>query len=253
MSNEGAAMGNEGAAMGDTGNRAAWEEHAQWWQETFTGGADREYEDQMIPMVLDHLAGVTSLIDLGTGEGQVARAASGRGIQVVGVDRSSGQIREAARRSEGETYLRADVATLPVAESSFDAAVACLVLEHVDDFPAVASEISRILRPGGRFLLFLNHPAFQTPGSGWIDDQVLEEQYWRSGPYLEVQVTIEQVDADVSIPFVHRPLSTYVNTFAGLGMYLTTLIEPRPFDLDEYPEASTIPRLAFLVFEKLRP
>ena len=45
-----------------------------------------------------------------------------------------------------------------------------------------------MLEPGGRFLLFLNHPLLQTPDSGWIDDQILDEQYWRVGPYLPEDV-----------------------------------------------------------------
>jgi excinuclease ABC subunit C len=50
--------------------------------------------------------------------------------------------------------------------------------------------------PGGRFLFFLNHPLLQTPNSGWIDDQVLDppEQYWRIGPYLVEDETIEEVE-----------------------------------------------------------
>ena len=67
--------------------------------------------------------------------------------------------------------------------------------------------------PGGRFCFFLNHPLLQTPNSGWIDDQILDppEQYWRIGPYLVEDETIEEVEKDVFIPFIHRPLSRYVN------------------------------------------
>ena len=51
----------------------------------------------------------------------------------------------------------------------------------VSSWPAT---YARVLQPGGRFLCFLNHPLLQAPGSGWIDDHILEEQYWRVGPYL---------------------------------------------------------------------
>ena len=74
-----------------------------------------------------------------------------------------------------------------------------------------------MLRPGGRFLFFLNHPLLQTPGSGWIDDDILDEQYWRIGPYLGEDFTLEEVDAGVWIPYIHRPLSVYVNALAARG------------------------------------
>ena len=77
--------------------------------------------------------------------------------------------------------------------------------------------------------MFVNHPLFQTPGSGWIDDQVLDppEQYWRVGPYLPETVTVEEVDRGVRLPFFHRPLSRYVNALTERGLYLTRMTEPR--------------------------
>ena len=34
-----------------------WEQHAAWWQSGFTGGADVEYDEQILPMAARHLAG----------------------------------------------------------------------------------------------------------------------------------------------------------------------------------------------------
>ena len=86
-----------------------------------------------------------------------------------------------------------------------------------------------MLAPGGRFLFFLNHPLLQTPNSGWIDDQMLDppEQYWRIGPYLVEDATIEEVEKGVFIPFIHRPLSRYVNAMAAAGLVVRHMDEPR--------------------------
>ncbi len=102
------------------------------------------------------------------------------------------------------------------------------MFEHIDDLDVAIAEVARVLRPGGRFLLFLNHPLLQTPGSGWIDDQILDppEQYWRIGPYLTEGSTIEQVEAGVFIRFVHRPLSRYLNTMVACGLAFERLLEP---------------------------
>jgi SAM-dependent methyltransferase len=48
---------------------------------------------------------------------------------------------------------RVDVATLPFADASFDAAICLMVLQHVADPPRALGELSRVLRPGGWVLL----------------------------------------------------------------------------------------------------
>jgi SAM-dependent methyltransferase len=235
-----------------------WEQHAAWWQQGFTQGADAEYEEQILPLLAAHLAGSTRVLDVGCGEGQVGRVAAGlAGVTfVAGIDPTWAQVRAAAQRGGGVHVARGAAEALPFPAGSFDAAVACLVFEHIEAFDAAIAEAGRVLAAGGRFLLLLNHPLLQTPGSGWIDDTILEEQYWRIGPYLVEDSNLEEVEKDVWIPFIHRPLSRYVNAMAGSGMYLTHMDEPAPPPgflgrAAEYPDAVTIPRLLALRAEKL--
>ncbi len=235
-----------------------WEEHAGWWQEGFTEGADPEYVEQILPLAARWLAGADVVLDVGCGEGQVARLARAGGAStVVGVDPTWAQVEEAARRGGDVAYARAGAAALPFASGSFDAVVACLVFEHITDVDEAIAEVARVLRPGGRFAFFLNHPLLQTPGSGWIDDQILDppEQYWRIGPYLIEDLSVEEVEKDVFIPFIHRPLSRYVNALADAGLVLHHMEEPAPppgflARAAEYEAAATIPRLLVLVTEK---
>ncbi len=235
-----------------------WEAHAGWWQHGFTAGADAEYTEQILPLAADALAGAADVLDVGTGEGQIARLALASGAgRVVGVDPTVAQIVEAAQRGGGPRYARAEAAALPFAAAAFDAVVACLVFEHIKAVDEAVAEVARVLRPGGRFAFFLNHPLLQTPSSGWIDDHVLDppEQYWRIGPYLVEDVTLEEVEKDVFIPFVHRPLSRYVNAMADHGLVLRRMEEPAPppgflARAPEYPGAASIPRLLVLLAEK---
>ena len=236
-------------------DRALWETHAGWWQTAFTDGADAEYVEQIIPMAAEHLAGMARVLDVGTGEGQLARVAAAAGASVVGVDPSWAQLAAAGHRGGGPCYLRAEAVALPFPAGVFDAVLACLVFEHIEGMDEAIAEVGRVLQPGGRFLFFLNHPLLQVPGSGWIDDHILEEQYWRIGPYLVEDVSLEEVDKDVFLPFVHRPLSRYVNALAAAGLYVTRMEEPPPppgflARADEYSAADTIPRLLFLLAEK---
>ncbi|HEX2039759.1 MAG TPA: class I SAM-dependent methyltransferase, partial [Acidimicrobiales bacterium] len=218
----------------------------------FTEGADPEYEEQILPLAAAHLAGVRRVLDIGTGEGQVARLAHSLGAVVTGVDPTWAQLVAARERAGGPSYARAEAAALPFADGTFDAVVACLVFEHIDDVDAAVAEVARVLHPSeGRFLFFLNHPLLQTPGSGWIDDRILDEQYWRVGPYLREDKAVEEVEKGVFIPFVHRPLSRYVNALADNGLVVTRMEEPAPppgflARTHEYHDAAAIPRLLFL-------
>jgi SAM-dependent methyltransferase len=235
-----------------------WEAHAGWWQDGFTAGADAEYTEQILPLAAEALSGATEVLDVGTGEGQIARLAMANGAsRVVGVDPTAAQIAEAGRRAGGPRYARAEAAALPFAGAAFDAVVACLVFEHITAVDEAIAEVARVLRPGGRFAFFLNHPLLQAPNSGWIDDHVLDppEQYWRIGPYLVEDVTMEEVEKGVFIPFVHRPLSRYVNALADHGLVLRRMEEPAPppgflARAREYPGAASIPRLLVLLADK---
>jgi ubiquinone/menaquinone biosynthesis C-methylase UbiE len=237
-----------------------WEANAGWWQEGFTDGADAEYTEQILPMAAEHLAGARRVLDVGTGEGQVARLASAAPVGaelVVGVDPTAAQVAVARERAGGPHYARAGAAELPFPDASFDAVVACLVFEHIRAVDEAIAEVARVLAPGGRFLFFLNHPLLQVPGSGWIDDQVLDppEQYWRIGPYLVEDETDEEVEKGVFIPFIHRPLSRYVNAMIDNGLLLHRMDEPAPppgflARAEEYEQAATIPRLLFLRAER---
>ena len=251
-----------------------WEVNATWWQESFTEGADAEYEEQIIPLLRAELrmAAPRGVLDIGCGEGQLSRVASQvQGVRRVwGVDPTRSQLVEAevrgraARDALGEagaavapvSYARAVAGSLPFADASFDAAFACLVFEHIEGTAGAMAEVGRVLREGGTFVLLLNHPLLQAPGSGWVDDQILGEQYWRIGPYLVEHHGVEEVDKDVWIPFVHRPLSVYVNAMAAAGLYLTGMAEPPPPEgflarAEEYREAAAFPRLLMLRARKL--
>ena len=234
-----------------------WETHAEWWIDGFTAGADPEYEEQILPLAARELAGAASVLDVGCGDGQVSRLAAKLGAQVIGIDPTWNCVSVAHQRGSA-SFARAGAAQLPFADASFDAVVACLVFEHIRDVDDAIAEVARVLQPGGRFCFFLNHPLLQTPNSGWIDDQFLDppEQYWRIGPYLTEDETIEEVEKDVFIPFIHRPLSRYINALAANGLLLERMEEPAPpagflAKAEEYLAASTIPRLLYLRTRKV--
>jgi arsenite methyltransferase len=76
---------------------------------------------------------------------------------VVGVDASEPMLALAAKRCEGHdnvAFEQGDVTALPVADADFDRALSVQVLEYVADIPAALAELFRVLRPGGRVLIW---------------------------------------------------------------------------------------------------
>jgi SAM-dependent methyltransferase len=231
-----------------------WDGHAKWWQDDFTDGADPEYTDQIVPLTRELLGDRRHVVELGAGEGQLARALIDEGVEVTALDISLRQVALGAQRGAGVSFVQASAEAIPIRPSCADGVLACLMLEHVRDFEAAISQGAALLGDGGRFVVMLNHPLLQTPGSGWIDDHVLDppEQYWRVGPYLTASELIDEVSPGVHIRFFHRPLSHYVNAMADSGLVIERILEPSPPQsfLDrasEYRDAALIPRLMVLV------
>ena len=229
-------------------NEAQWERHAAWWQRNYSQGADPEYEDHILPLVAHHAAGARRVLDIGCGEGQVARQLAASGARVVGLDPTVAQITAASGRAGGPRYLRARAEALPCGDATFDTVVLCAALEHVEDFEGALQEVARVLEPGGRFVLVLAHPFLQTPGAGWVDDRVLNQRYWRIGAYLEEERAFHEVARGVDLLFVHRPLSRYVRAMGRAGLLIDDMDEtPPPPRLTaahwDFPEAATIPRV----------
>jgi len=228
-----------------------WEQHAAWWQSEFTDGADPEYEEQVLPLIESLLHGARRVLDVGCGEGQVSRRIASLGAEVVGLDPTAAQIRLAHERGGPARYMRARSEQIPSPNSSFDAVVVCLALEHVDPFEPAINEVARVLAPGGLFLLFLAHPLLQSPGSGWVDDLNSGDQFWKVGPYLPDDVAIDEIAPGVHLQFAHRPLSRYVHAMGQAGLLIEDMVEPPPpsavlMDTGDFPNASSIPRFMLL-------
>ena len=232
-------------------NEVLWEQHARWWQRTFTGGVDPEYEELILPRVGRHLAGARRVLDIGCGEGQVARRSAALGAAVVGLDPTPSQVREATARGGGPSFARARAEALPCRSGAFDTVVLCLAIEHVDAFELAFREVARVLEPGGTFVLVLAHPLLQAPGSGWVDDRIVGERYWRVGAYLREHADLDEVEPGVHLRFVHRPLSSYVHALGSAGLRIDDMEEPPPppvllEEFWDFPESASIPRVMLI-------
>jgi ubiquinone/menaquinone biosynthesis C-methylase UbiE len=111
------------------------------------------------------LRGMKSILDVGSGAGQIAGHLlefADRDAQITCTDLSAQMLRRARARlkSERPSFVVADLTSLPFADASFDGVTCGYVLEHVPDPRAGLSEISRVMRKGGRMLLLTTEDNF---------------------------------------------------------------------------------------------
>jgi SAM-dependent methyltransferase len=94
------------------------------------------------------------VLEVGCGEGELAERLTATVGDVVAVDQSARMVE--LTRARGVDARVADVQELPFADESFDAVLAAWMLYHVPDLDRGLSEVSRVLRPGGRLVATTN-------------------------------------------------------------------------------------------------
>jgi ubiquinone/menaquinone biosynthesis C-methylase UbiE len=111
------------------------------------------------------LRGMKSILDVGSGAGQVAGHLlefADPDARITCLDLSQQMLCRARRRlkSERPAYIAADLSALPFADRSFDGITCGYVIEHLPDPRAGLSELARVLCPGGRMLLLATEDNF---------------------------------------------------------------------------------------------
>ena len=108
------------------------------------------------------------VLELGTGAGDVALFAAGRGANVVATDLSEAML-EAARQAAGDAgaanveFRRMDASALEFGATEFDAVIARHVLMFLPDLPVALARVRRVLRPGGKFAAIVWGPLAENP------------------------------------------------------------------------------------------
>lgn len=128
------------------------------------------------------------------------RAWGGDALATFGLDRSRGMLAEARRRLARSLLCRGDGTRLPFKPALFDYVSCQFAGHHVRPFSALASEAARVLRPGGRFVLWNVDPwAVEDP---WFYRWVPEARAIDEGRFLPVEAqvrTLEQAGFTVAL------------------------------------------------------
>lgn len=108
------------------------------------------WNDRLIDLALDAAPGITTVLDLGAGNGVLTTRIVDRGIRVIASDISYDMLAEIGKSTtEVEGVVQADGEKLPFTGNSIDAVFCRGVLHHVPSPETMLAEVRRILKPGG--------------------------------------------------------------------------------------------------------
>lgn len=231
----------------DISKDTSWDKVAGWYDELLEESPDSFQAKVILPNLLRTLnisparvvlAGNSEkikIIDIACGQGYFSRALAAVGAEVAGADISSELITKAKERSPKTIDFHvapADKLTF-AKNASFDAAVIILSIQNIENFSGALSEAARVLKPKGRLILVLNHPAFRVPQrSSWDWDSKKGKQNRRIEAYLkEYKVEIDMTPGEKDktkkkrTTSFHRPLQSYFKSLANTGFAVTGLEE----------------------------
>ncbi len=210
-------------------NRSAWEsEAANWVRWARTPGHDAYwyYRDAFFDRIVP--APGSRTVEVGCGEGRVARDLDARGHRLVAVDGSPTLLRYAVEADPAGHYMLADASSLPLADASADVAVAYNSLMDFDDLEGAVGEVARVLVSGGTFCICLTHPVIDT---GRFESEADDAPLRLAQPVVGSRPFDLAVDRDgLAMHFRgwSRSLEEYATTLAGAGFVIEALREPVP-------------------------
>ncbi|SDK39836.1 Methyltransferase domain-containing protein [Lentzea albidocapillata subsp. violacea] len=197
------------------------------------------------PAIVDLAGDVAGrrILDAGCGSGAVSAALRDRGGIVVGFDRSTKMVELARQRLGADTDLRvADITgPLPYPDGAFDDVVAALVLHYLEDWTAPLGELRRVLKPGGRLIVVVNHP-------------ILLKMVHREADYFATTKWSDEYNFNgqkAVLTYWHRPLHAMTDAFTAAGFRTAVISEPPPAPEahELFPdEMARFPSGAFLSF-----
>jgi SAM-dependent methyltransferase len=207
---------------------AAYDEIADWYEREFLG--KQRARDGMAdadPLGIDRALrdllgqGSGTCLEIGCGTGVHAARVRELGWTPVGIDLSAGMLRHARGRL---ALARADAERLPIRDGAVPAAIAVMVHTDMPGYPAVLSEVTRVLRPGGVLVHVGVHPCFC---GGFADRSELDAVVIRAG-YLDSHWTkASWTDQGVrgKVGATHRPLPQLLHAFLDAGLRLERFAE----------------------------
>lgn len=185
-----------------------------------------------------------TILDFGSGPGDVTSVLQGTFANVEGCDDSDAMLELAGQNFPSVDFFKWN-GLKPLTDKSeyYDCVVSKLTVHFIEELDEFASQINLILKKGGNLVFSVPHPmrSFREIG---------DENYWHQVNYEE-----EIGKYGISATFIHRSIQDYFRPFRDAGFVLTGLSEPTisPEQIQKHsvePAYASIPRRLNWRFEK---
>ncbi len=224
--------------------RQAWNENAAYWDNYMGEGNDfvNVLNWPIMEQFLDLHPG-QRVLDVACGNGLTSRRLAAMGAEVVAFDFSEALIELARQRTPPPLidhihYAVMDAtdeaALLTLGESSFDAAICNMALFDIAELQPLIRALSKILKPGGRFIFSVMHPCFNGSNMDHVAEMCDREGKISTVYSVKVSRYLTPVSehgiALYGQPalqlYFHRPLQALLGGFFEAGLCLDGLREP---------------------------
>ena len=180
-----------------------------------------------------HLPQGSRVLDVACGTGNLAIPLARQGCIVTGVDIAANLLEQARERAAAEnltiTFDEGDAEQLPYANAYFDAVVSMFGAMFAPRPEAVASELARVLKPGGRLAMANWNPAsfsgqmFSVTGRHvppplgiappvlWGDEATVRQRLAHSFDNIETRL----IDIDIDMPTNAAGAVAFFRTYFG--------------------------------------
>jgi SAM-dependent methyltransferase len=162
------------------------------------------------------------ILDAGCGADPLFAALRDRGAIVTGIDKSAEMVGLARRRLGDDADLQvAELGSpLPFPDDTFDDVTASLVLHYLEDWGPALAELRRVLKPGGRLIVSVDHPYAINL---WHREAGHEPDYFAIYNWVDAWT----VDGQTALlRFWARPLHAMTDAFTAAGFRISVISEP---------------------------
>ena len=161
-----------------------------------------------------------SLLDVGGGTGNYARALRDEGWDVLVLDASPAMLARAT--AKGLATRVGDAQALPLPDASADAVTMVSMLHHVDAPERALAEARRVLRPGGRLALMVY--AREDIEAQWYHDYFPSTRAWMDASHPPLAALLAQLPGARRIPVAFTDLEDA--SLAALSAYPERVLDP---------------------------
>jgi ubiquinone/menaquinone biosynthesis C-methylase UbiE len=169
-------------------------------------------------------------LDVGCGEGRLARDLAARGYDVTGIEPAPTLLQAAKKAHPEGTYIQAEASDLPFSAESVQLLLSYNSLMDTDDLDGAMREFARVLKPSGRLCITITHPVADSMGFAIRDAEapfVIEGSYLRTAPFSG---WAERQGIKMHFSGWHRSIATYSKALQDAGLLIEAIREPMPQD-----------------------